>query len=206
MLSARAKLIIILLFVVCVGFILGLYYHRLDARRSTYTHKAMPAAMLPAPKAITQFHLIDDKQQSFSQQQLLGHWSVLFFGFTHCQGICPTTMSQLAKFWQRVHATSGLALPQIVMISIDPRRDDAQTMGRYVHSFNPAFIGVTGAAQEIKRVSRQFYIAYAEQPSVDGQISHSGALLLVDPKGRLRAVFTSPHQSLFADFAAIVTA
>lgn len=154
------------------------------------------ATLLTDAKAVTEFHLVDHQRQPFDRQRLEGHWSLLFFGYTHCPDVCPTTLQTLASVWKKLRDQSSQATPpQVVFISVDPERDPPEQLGKYVTYFNPSFLGVTGEPEQIEKLAGQLGILFA-RVSNDGAgnylVDHSASVLLFDPDGNLRAVFSPP--------------
>ncbi|MEE9493951.1 MAG: SCO family protein [Gammaproteobacteria bacterium] len=157
------------------------------------------ATLLPEGRAIQPFQLSTGSGEAFTLENLKGHWSFLFFGYTHCPDICPTTLQDLAASIKIMASTpSSTMIPQVVFISVDPERDNGQQLSDYVQYFNNDFIGVTGSENELLALSRQLGIIYArveEKSSEDYLVDHSAALLLFDPEGHFRAVFGAPHKA-----------
>ncbi len=204
----KKRLMILLVCLLIVSSGMGAYYQWVVRHRLPASSVAYPEPMLAESVPMHKFYLRDDTGDTFTNANLLGHWSILFFGFTHCSGVCPTTMAYLNRFWHEVKATHTLPVPTVVMISVDPQHDDVATMARYVHTFNANFIGLTGDEQQVQQLARELHIAYA--PKYAGTASsddlvHTNALLLVNPLGQLRAVFTAPFDSkkMLKDFSSI---
>ena len=150
--------------------------------------------MLVPPRRLGSIDLVDQRGRQFTNQQLLGRWSVVYFGFTHCPVVCPTTMAVLKDFARRVAGLPASARPQVILITVDPERDSPQELGRYVESFDPAFLGLTGKGGALDAVAAEFSVAHGPA-GPDGSMDHSTAIYLVDPQGALAAVFTSPHDA-----------
>ena len=156
---------------------------------------------LEHPRTVNEFKLTGTDQKSFDNTSLQGHWTIVFFGFTNCGYLCPTTMAELAKMYRILEEKKIKNLPQIVMISIDPERDTSDKLNRYVTAFQPSFYGARGDERFIKSMTREMGIAYAKvanQNDIDPQnydIQHSGALMLFNPQGELNAFFTTPHHA-----------
>lgn len=156
---------------------------------------------LDNPRTVNQFSLngIDDK--SFDNSSLQGQWTVIFFGFTNCGYLCPTTMAELGKMYRLLETQGVKDLPHVVMITIDPERDDQEKLKNYVTSFHPAFYGARGEETSIKAMTREMGIAYAKVLDKDSKdtnnydVQHSGALMLFNPQGELNAFFTTPHHA-----------
>jgi protein SCO1/2 len=155
--------------------------------------------VLPTPRAIAPFSLIDDRGQVFDNARLQGHWTILYFGYTACPDICPTTMSAVAQADQLLAKSRDsdlLKKLQVVFVSVDPERDTTEVLHRYVTAFSPDFIGVTGSHDAIAALAAQLNAAFMKVPGPDGsyQIDHTGNLVLIDPQGRYYAFMKLPHQ------------
>lgn len=134
----RITLLIILAF---IAFVLGSF---IGTRwQKPLADQVSVATILPTPRTISPFHLTDMHNHSFTNQSLLGHWTLMFFGFTNCGYICPTTMGALKQVYNTLQ-TNKQPLPQIMFISIDPERDTPQKIQQYVTSFDPNFLDDTG--------------------------------------------------------------
>ncbi len=167
------------------------------------------ATWLHAPRPLPEFELLSHSGQAFRKENLAGSWSILFFGFTHCPDICPTTLSTLNRVVGGI-ADQGKRQPQVVFISVDPLRDSVDMLAAYVPYFNPEFVGVTGEPANIQNLTRELGVAVRYSPTrqaltgQDGEpqndtvdqsytVDHSTALFLIDPDGRLSGIFSAPH-------------
>lgn len=156
---------------------------------------------LEHPRAINEFSLTGTDNKTFNNQALQGHWTLVFFGFSNCGYVCPTTMAELGKMYRLLQEQKVKELPQVVMISIDPQRDSLERLSDYVASFQPQFYGARGDEKDIKAMTQEMGIAYAKvinKDSTDSQnydIQHSGAIMLFNPQGELNAFFTTPHRA-----------
>ncbi|USQ14114.1 SCO family protein [Legionella lytica] len=168
---------------------------------------------LENPRTVNQFSLTGTDQKAFDNASLQGKWTVLFFGFTNCGYICPTTLAELGKMYRILEDKGVKDLPRVVMISIDPERDNQEKLGSYVSSFHPDFYGARGDEVSIKAMTREMGIAYAkimEKDTSDPKnydMQHSGALMLFNPQGELNAFFTTPHRAdlLAKDYMQLVS-
>jgi len=155
--------------------------------------------LFPDPKPLTAFALTDHKNRVFDLASLKGKWSFLFFGFTHCPDICPTTLAVLARARDNIAKnTVGAEDIQFVFISVDPNRDTASKLRQYVDYFNTTFLGVTGNDAQIGNLAGQLGAAYqvAIKPGLENYpVYHSAAVFLLDPRARYHAVFTPPHDA-----------
>ena len=155
------------------------------------------SVLWPEPKPLPELTLTDQLNRPLGRGQFMGHWTFLFFGYTACPDVCPTTLAILQAVAERVEAPTGMiAKPQYVFVSVDPQRDTPERLGDYVRHFNPDFIGATGTEEAIASLARALYILYerAESRSVDDyDINHTASILLIDPQARLFGKFSPPH-------------
>lgn len=165
---------------------------------------------LEQARDISDFHLAGTDNLPFSQEQLKGQWTMLFFGFTSCGYVCPTTMAELGKMYRLLEEKHVHKLPEVVMISIDPKRDTLEKMKQYVSAFDKHFYGAVGDESAIEAMTRELGVVFAKVEMKDGEnydIQHSGAIMLFNPQGKLSAFFTGPHQanSLAEDYMQLVS-
>ena len=152
--------------------------------------------LFPDPKPLTAFALTDHQDRIFDLASLKGKWSFLFFGFTHCPDVCPTTLAVLARARDTIARNKvGAEDIQIVFISVDPNRDTASELKQYVAHFHATFLGVTGDDAQIGNLAGQLGAAYEVSitPGMENYpVNHAAAVFLVDPQARYHAVFTPP--------------
>jgi protein SCO1/2 len=165
-----------------------------DSRARVLPDQVM--TLLPEPKPLTDFALTDDSYRAFDLESLKGKWSFLFFGFTHCPDVCPTTLAVLARARENIaRNTAGAENIQFVFVSVDPNRDTAGKLRQYVDHFDARFVGVTGDNAQLASLAGQLGATYrvAITPGVENYpVYHSTAVFLVNPRARYRAVFTPP--------------
>ncbi len=153
-------------------------------------------SLFPDPKPLTAFAFTDHENRVFDLSRLKGKWSFLFFGYTHCPDICPTTLAMLARAHESiVKSTLGAKDVQFVFISVDPNRDTANKLRQYVTYFDASFLGVTGDDAQLGNLAAQLGAAYqvAITPGVENYpVYHTAAVFLVDPRARYHAVFAPP--------------
>lgn len=155
-------------------------------------------SLLPKPRQLGEFELAGPEGGPFTPAQLQGHWSVLFFGYTHCPDICPTTLATLKQFAGKLdEAEPELAADtRFVFVSVDPKRDTPEQLQTYVRYFDPDFTGVTGEKPQIDGLANQVGAAYlfeGDTSAEDYIVNHSATLYLIDPKGRYVARLFPPH-------------
>jgi protein SCO1 len=148
---------------------------------------------LARPRALPDFQLTDHLGRPFTARDLQGKPSLVFFGFTHCPDVCPTTLVKLAQV-KKAAVIAGL---QVLFVTVDPQRDTPTTLGLYVHAFDPDFIGLTGDPQAIEKFAASFSVAVArvDLPGGDYTMDHSAAVFLLDTRGRIVGLFTPPFDT-----------
>lgn len=125
---------------------------------------------------------------------------VLTFGFAHCPDICPATLADVAAAMKTLDADS--ARVQVLFVTVDPERDTAEVLAKYVPAFHPAFLGLYGDAQATRRVAKEFKVFYEKRAgsSPDSySVDHGAQLYVLDPSGRLRLFVR--HDRISADLA-----
>ena len=154
----------------------------------------------PSPWALTdvrghlpdlRFHLIDDRGRPVSGARYRGQVAVLYFGYTHCPDVCPTTLAHLTVVLQNLGQLADRV--RVLFVSVDPRRDTPAVLREYVHAFGPHIVGLTGTPDEIARVAKRYRVAYSYgRPDAQGNytVNHSAALFVFDAQGRARLLGT----------------
>lgn len=174
-------------------------------RRRRFLLAAAVAAMLAASgcsdtKDVPRFKLTDVTGASFGkslaltdhngQPRTLGDFRgkvvTLFFGFTHCPDVCPTTLVEMASVMKELGPDAERL--QVLFVTVDPERDTAEVLKRYVPAFHPSFLGLTGSADEITLTAKEFKIFFQKQklPSGGYTMDHSAGTYILDGEGRLR--------------------
>ena len=179
------------------GVWLAEIYREHDSRAMLLPDQVM--TLFPVPKPLTDFALTDHNNRVFDLASLKGKWSFLFFGFTHCPDVCPTTLAVLAHTRDNIAKNRvGAENIQFVFISVDPNRDTAGKLSQYVTYFHASFLGVTGNNAQIGNLAGQLGAAYqvAFTPGVENYpVYHTATVFLVDPRGRYHAIFTPPFDA-----------
>jgi protein SCO1/2 len=133
------------------------------------------------------FRLTDHTGKARSLADFRGKVVVLFFGYTHCPDVCPTTLAELAETMKRLGRDADRV--QVLFATVDPERDTRELLAQYVPAFNPSFLGLYGDAEATARTAQEFKILYQKQPGrTPGSytMDHSAGSFLFDPQGRLR--------------------
>lgn len=188
MTKVRARLLVA---VAALGAALGGFWLATQLDRGA-PHLAS-GTWLPRPRAVADFSLIDERGRTFTRADLTGAPTLVFFGFTHCPDVCPTTLVKLAQ----VKKSAPLAALRVVFVSVDPQRDTPPLLAQYVHAFDPSFRGLTGDARALARVAGDFGVAFSrvELPGGDYTMDHSAVVFLLDTDAHIVALFTPPFDS-----------
>lgn len=147
----------------------------------------LPLATIGGP-----FTLVGADSQPFASSRLNGKPAAIFFGFTHCPDVCPTTLARLTKLRRQLGSDDAFS---IVFISVDPERDKPEDVGRYAGLFNTPVVGLTGSPAQIEQVKKQFgvYSAKAPQPGGGYSVDHTATVFLMDKNGQFVATL-SPEE------------
>ena len=145
------------------------------------------------------FKLVNQDGQTVDESILEGRWSVVFFGFTYCPDICPSTLQAVAAAQEQL-GPRGADL-QTVFISVDPERDTPEQLKTYLSldAFPDGVVGLTGAPEQIEQVAKAYYVYYRKSgEGPDYTVDHSTAAYLMDPQGRFNRVLaygpSDPHR------------
>jgi protein SCO1/2 len=162
--------------------------------------------VLPQARLLRPFALTDHEGHAFDNARLAGHASLLFFGFTHCPDVCPTTLALMAQL-KRDPALEKL---QMLFVTVDPARDDTATLRAYVQAFGGNMVGLRGEDAALEPLLANLGAVRVIQPQPGGSYSvdHSATLHYLDANGALVAVFTPPFDAakLAADLATLLAA
>lgn len=165
--------------------------------------KPMPALErvmgMASPRPVTDFELTDHTGVRKRFSALAGQPTLVFFGFTNCPDICPTTMQKLAQL--KAANAAELAKLQVVLISVDGERDTPEAMSAYLKQFSKDFTGLTGPAQEVREIALRFSAPFFKDAPKNGKylVQHSSRVYALDKQGRLRAeLYDAPAESALA--------
>ena len=133
------------------------------------------------------FRLIDHNGLSRSMADFRGKVVVIFFGYTHCPDVCPTTLSEMRQVMQILGKDAERL--QVLFVTVDPLRDTQQVLSQYVPSFHPTFLGLYGDSAATEKVAKDFKIIYRQSAGKTAEsytVDHTAASLVFDQQGRLR--------------------
>lgn len=181
--------------VLFMAVVVGSFINRVQQPRimSASEMRANGLFLFETPRDPGSFTLIDHRGEAFTERRLEGRWTLLFFGFTHCPDICPTTLSFLAQLQSQLESTEA-ADTQVIMLTVDPARDTVGVLANYVPYFDPEFLGVTGEFIDVLNVARAFNSPFRKVTEADGsyQVDHSANVMLINPRGDFHGFFRAP--------------
>lgn len=178
--------------------------------------RSVPPLIIPGaqtaspPLTLEPFALIDHRKQPFTNERMKGHWSIAFFGYTHCADACPTILAVMKEMLKLLDQRDPqlAATTEFLFFSVDPFRDTPERLADHVTYFSPKIIGITGDPQSIHRLTQPIGIAYDYEDTATGEVfssvftrpaaeeyiaTHFDGLSLFDSEGRLVANLLSPH-------------
>ncbi len=178
----------------------GLLWHLGDLR-------AQRDRSVPTGQTVTiggPFALTDQNGVMRTEKDYRGKYMLVFFGYTYCPDVCPTTLAVMSAALDKLGARADKIVP--LFITVDPKRDTPEKLKSYLGSFGPRFVGLTGDSKDIAEVAKEYRVYYREHPAENGgeyTVDHSGVVYLMDPGGAFLANYsleTSP-ETMAADLA-----
>jgi protein SCO1/2 len=149
--------------------------------------------VMETPRNFGEVNLVDQHGEAFTNERLQGKWTLVFFGFTYCPDICPTTMSFLNDLLGQLEGTE-VEDTEVLMVSVDPARDTVAVLAEYMPYFNPDFTGVTGDFLDIHRFATALNTPFRKVPGQGENylVDHSANVVLINPRGDYHGFFKSP--------------
>lgn len=174
-----AKVRLVLWLLVGLAALGGIYVALRPDRAATPAVSEMPLSTIGGP-----FTLTGSDGKPFSSTRLNGKPAAIFFGFTHCPDVCPTTLARLAKL--RRQLGKGDDAFAIIFVTVDPERDGPAEVGRYAALFDTPVVGLTGSVPQIEQVKKQYgvYSKKAPQPGGGYSVDHTATVFLIDRDGK----------------------
>ena len=152
--------------------------------------------LFPQGKAFSGFKLTSQLGETWDSESFKGTYSVVFFGYSNCPDICPTTLLDMQKIDKKLHQ-QNITSPRFIFVSVDPDRDTPEVLNEYINFFNPDFYALTGDAPNILSVASQLGVAYKVADHKPGDliydVDHASALFVLNPEGERIGLFTAPH-------------
>lgn len=175
-------------------------------RRESAEAIATPPAMKTVTELNDQVAVPDFEARNaggvVTRANLMGRWSMLFFGYTQCPDVCPTALTLMAEMAKRLPPAER---PQVLFISVDPARDTPELLAAYMPSFDASFVGAAGTDASLAALVKHLGVMYDRHPETRPGIytvDHTAGMFLIDPQARLKAVFSPPHDlnAMVADY------
>jgi len=206
--KSPTRLLISIFFIIPILAVLAFLLPYPENAQSSDLPEDIQELLVKNPVPVRPFELLDQKKNPFNTDRLKGFWTLMFFGYTHCPDVCPTTLSELDNAASRLNkSTKGKNKLQYVFVSIDPGRDTPELLADYVSYFDAKFIAVTGEHKQLKQLANPLGIQYKIGTGFNKEylVEHSSAMLLIDPEGRYYARFEAPHyaEEIVAGFKAL---
>lgn len=191
--SHRITLVTVAIIAICAGVIFGFFWASQSAEPPE-----IAGFVYPEPKAISPFKLIKHDGSTFDLDTLKSKWTFVYFGFTNCPDVCPTTLVELNRVQKSLVDAGKDADNQYFLVTVDPQRDTPKRLAQYVVYFNKKFIGATGTDEALTKFTQDVGILYGYPEGRKGKnyaVNHSSTMALFDPNAHLHAVFTTPHKA-----------
>lgn len=148
------------------------------------------------------FSLVDHTGASVTERTYQGKYPLIYFGYTYCPDVCPTSLGTMAEAMSKLSADKSAKIAPI-MITIDPERDTKERLAEFVTAFHPNLVGLTGSVEEVTSVAKAYRVYFAkvkaEDPNVGYLVDHSALLYLMGPDGKFVRHFS--HGTSAADMA-----
>ena len=181
--------------IVIVAAVIGVVSYQLGIQNQSRPISTKVATVLNPPRLMAESQLIKHDGTAFNNASMQGKWTLIFFGFTYCPDICPTTMQSLVNSIGKIEQ-AGIENAQVVFISVDPERDTPQRLKEYLGHFDENFIGVTGQLSDIEEYARSIGVVFAHHPPDETgyyAVDHSAVILVINEDAEMRALFSAPH-------------
>jgi len=194
------------------GALLGLLAGWLTIQFATGNWRLGPyeyrGVVMPDPQPVSDFTLTTQNGEQARLSDFRGQIAVVYFGYTYCPDVCPTTLATLANALDDLKPADRDQV-QVLMVTVDPERDSPQALAGYLGHFDPAFIGLTGAEDEIAQAAEAFGIYYqkGEGSAASGYlVDHTATVSVLDREGRLRLLFSfgTPAEDIAADLKHLI--
>lgn len=184
-------LMVIFIVVIVGGFVYVMAKPRIMSEGALRAHDLY---LFERVRDIGDFALVDDTNAAFTPAQLKGKWTLLYFGFTYCPDLCPTTLALLSQFYNKLPPEFAVDT-QIALVSVDPARDTPAKLHDYVQYFNPKFRGVTGEFLDLQKFATSLNVPFVKVPGGGDnyQVEHSGNIVLLNPDGHYMGFFKAPQ-------------
>jgi len=188
----KTLMILVIISAAVAGFIVSNNYFNKKPKLSFKTLLVYPDA-----KAFTGFKLKNKDNQELTIEDFKNQWTLLFFGFTSCPDVCPTTLAELQKVYKQLKIQNVKILPQVLFVSVDPDRDTPEVLTNYINFFNPEFNAASTDNANLISLTSQVGVAYHVEEHEKNQkiynVDHTAAIFVINPDKKLYGIFPTPH-------------
>jgi len=193
---------------IIVAFAAGLILARLLAPSRDAPPQTERATVLPQARPLPELALVDQDGGKLPGDFFVGRWTLVFFGFTQCPDVCPTTLATLAGVAKQLKDLPADQQPRVLLVSVDPERDTPELLAAYVRFFDPAFLAAAGTPEAVAEAANAFGVPYARVDLPDGgyTMDHGSGIFVVGPEGGIDAFLSAPHDAriIAQDYRALV--
>lgn len=210
----KTALIAFLVFDFLVVVALIVLFQLRGERETAIELREIGVTVYPEARVLSDFRLLDQQGEFFTNADFRGHWNLVFFGFTNCPDICPLTMAELGQFYANLDFSED-EKPRVFLVTVDPENDNPESMAAYVANYNEEFIGLSGDPAQIAQLAAELYVGYGDavEPGTvseshdhegshseidvspgDYLIEHSAHIAVINPEGDYHAVMRAPHR------------
>ena len=198
--AINRNLLLIVIFIVTV---LGLFINKLTTPRTLSNNELLINGLFlfKTPKQISDFEFFTDNNKLFTKADLMGKWTIMYFGFSRCPDECPTTMYELSKLIKVLRDKNyNLENKQWVLVSIDPERDTPEIINNYAKGFDSDFIGVSNVRPMLLNLATQLSVNNV-MPLAGNEMDHShlenhvNSIILLNPQGEFAGLFRPPFST-----------
>lgn len=187
---SNGKLFALLGFI-CAAIMASVFVYHMSNKQKMDMAATDNSVVFPVGRDIKDIQLVKTDGSAFTMRDLQKHWTLMFFGFTHCNSVCPVNMDLMKRTYKNLH--NAIPNLQVVLVSLDPERDSKVTLKEYTNSYHKDFIGISGKTNEIRKLQSQLGIYSAketgEQADVNYQIQHTSSIMLINPNGKWVGIF-----------------
>lgn len=191
------------------SLLLGVISYSLVTDKTNQT-SLMTARTFNSGRDLPEFKLVNYRNETVDNTSLQGQWHLMFFGYTHCPDVCPTSLAQMNQLYEIMQADPDQpALPEILFISVDPERDHSEQLKNYITYFNPDFMAATGEKDQIDTLSKKMGVVYYQGETDENgnyEVDHSATIMIISPDGKFKGLFPAPHhpESMAADLKVLM--
>ncbi len=189
----------ILFLLLIIGSVIGLTVNKYTSKSELNKEelRELGVVLYDTPRTFVFNPLTTYGEKTFARADTEGVWTLMYFGFTYCPDICPATLANMAQVMKELRAKNPQFAEKVkvVLVSVDPQRDNPEKLAQYVEFFDTSFVGVTSDEANLKAMAQQLNVAFelvGDTTAEDYLVEHSGQVVLVNPKGDYQGFMRPP--------------